>query len=57
MGEKLYHNLVNTNQMRHQHIDLQDNPCMQKTMGITYPEEDVTFQLYMSGTIVCDVTL
>ena len=54
---KLYHTLVNTNQMRHYHIYVKENPFMQKPMGITCPKEYVTVTLYMYGTIVCAVTL
>ena len=47
IGERLYHTLVNPNQMRHHQIDVQDNLCTQKPMGITYPEEALTVPLYM----------
>ena len=57
MGEKLYHTLVNPNQMPHHRIDVKDNPCMKKPMGITCPEEDVTVPLYISGKIICADTL
>ena len=56
MGEKLDYTLVNPNHMRHNHIDVQANPRMKNSMGITCPEEDMTIPLYMSGTIVCDYT-
>ena len=45
MGDKLDHTLVNPNQMRYNRIDVQDNPCMQNSMGITCPQEDVTIPL------------
>ena len=47
IGEKLDHTFVNTNQMRHQRIDVQDHPFIKKPMGITWPEEEVTVPLYM----------
>ena len=50
MGNKLEHTLVNSNQMHHRHINLQDNPCMHNPMGITCPQEDVTITLYIAGT-------
>ena len=56
MGENFDHTLVNPNQMRHHRIDVKDNPCMQKRMGITCPEDDVTLPLYMLVTIVCTET-
>ena len=52
MGDKWYHTLVNPNQMYNNHIDVQDNHCMQNPMGITCPKYDVTIPLNMSGTIV-----
>ena len=52
IGEKLDNTLVNPNTMSHHRIDVQDNPWMEKSMGIPYPEEDVTVPLYMSGTFV-----
>ena len=53
MEDKLDHYLVNPNQMRHHCIYVQENPCMQKPMDITCPQEDMKIPLYMSGTIVC----
>ena len=53
MGAKLDHILVNPNQMRHNCIGVQYNPCVYNPTGITRPQEDVTIPLYMSGTIVC----
>ena len=43
--------------MRHHHIDMHDNPCMKNTKGITWPEEDATVPIYISGTVVCADTL
>ena len=53
MGEMLDHTLVNPNQILHHRINVQDNPCIQNPMVITFPEEDVTVPLYMSVTIDC----
>ena len=47
MGDKLDHILMNPNQMRHNHINVQDNPCMQNPMGINFLEEDLTIPLYI----------
>ena len=44
---------MNPNQMKYHHIDVQDSPCIQKPMGITCPEEDMTIPLHKSGIIVC----
>ena len=56
MGEKSDHTLVKPNQMHHHCINIQDNPCMHKPVGITLPQEDINISLYMAGTIVCDGT-
>ena len=53
MREKLYHTLVNPNQMHYHCINVQDNPSMHKPMGITCIQEDVNIPLYMSGTMFC----
>ena len=53
MREKLNHTLVNPNQMSNHHIDVQDNPCTNKSTFIKCPQEDVTILLYMSGTMFC----
>ena len=51
MVDKLDYTLVIPNQMCYHCIYVQDNPCMQKPMGITCPEEGVTITHYMSVTI------
>ena len=50
-GRKSDNTLVNPNQMRHHCINVKENPCMKKPMGITSLQEDVTISLYMAVMI------
>ena len=56
MGKKLDHTLVIPNQIHQHRIDVQDNPCMHKPMGIAFLHDDVTIPLYMDDTIVFNDT-
>ena len=55
MGDKLDHTLVNPNQLWAYGVSVLDNPFDTKPLSIT--TNDVSVELYLEGTIICEETL